>query len=189
MTVPRTSITHPIRLDLIDGQVVGAPGRLGMTFAPGKKGRGIHGLWDRDLAADLARMREVYGVDTLVSLVEDHELADLHIADLADRAEAAGMAVIRFPIVDVSVPRDQAAFAALIGDLITRIRAGQTVALHCKGGLGRTGLAAGCCLVGMGLPADQAIATVRAARAGTIETGEQEAYVRRFSLTCDEPRA
>jgi protein-tyrosine phosphatase len=182
MTASKTSITHPIRLDMIDGQVVGASGRLGMTFAPGKKGIGIHGLWDRDLAADLTRMREVYGVDTLVSLVEEHELVDLQIADLADRAKATGMAVIRFPIVDVSVPKDEPAFARLIVQVIERLKAGETVALHCKGGLGRTGLAAGCCLVGMGMPADQAIATVRAARSGTIETGEQERYVRRFGL-------
>jgi protein-tyrosine phosphatase len=182
MSPPKTSATHPIRLDFLDGRMVGAPGRIGMTFAPGKKGVGLQGVWDRDLASDMARMRETYGVDTLVCLIEDHELTALQIADLPQRAQAIGMVFIRFPIVDVSVPRDGVAFVTLIGQVIGRLRAGETVAFHCKGGLGRTGLAAACCLVGMGMDADLAIAKVRAARKGTIETVEQEAYVRRFVL-------
>lgn len=181
MTSTKTSATHPIRLDLIDGQVVGTQGRIGMTFAPGKKGIGIHGHWDRDLASDLTRLRQVYGVDTLVCLVEDHELVSLQIADLPKRVVSLGMGFLRFPIVDVSVPADARAFESLIRQVVTMIRAGDTVAFHCKGGLGRTGLAAACCLVALGQTADEAIRTVRQVRTGTVETAEQEAYVRHFA--------
>ena len=50
-------------------------GRLGVTFAPGKKARSAYGPpWSRDLDLDLSRMRQALGVEVLVPLVEDEEL-------------------------------------------------------------------------------------------------------------------
>jgi atypical dual specificity phosphatase len=56
------------------------------------------------------------------------------------------------------------------------------VAVHCGGGLGRTGTLLACYLVSAeGLPADAAIARVRAARPGSVETEDQEQAVRRYA--------
>ncbi|WP_446665381.1 protein-tyrosine phosphatase family protein [Flexivirga sp. B27] len=63
-----------------------------------------------------------------------------------------------------------------------RRAADERVEIACLGGLGRTGTALACLAVFDGLPADAAIALVRAnydARA--IETPEQEAYVSSFA--------
>jgi FAD/FMN-containing dehydrogenase len=65
----RTSATHPIRVDFIPKPEHGLAGQLGMTFAPGKKAHGIDGHWDRDLMADLGRLRQEYATDVLVSLI------------------------------------------------------------------------------------------------------------------------
>jgi protein-tyrosine phosphatase len=53
----------------------------------------------------------------------------------------------------------------------------ETVLLHCAAGLGRTGMMAACLLVACGQTPASAIAQVRAARPGTIETEAQAAFV------------
>lgn len=55
--VPRTSTTHPIRVDAVLPDGGWAP--VGMSFCPGKKQTGaLTGDWDRNLDLDLARIRE-----------------------------------------------------------------------------------------------------------------------------------
>lgn len=178
-----TSETDPIRVDVVP--LAGLPGRLGLTFAPGKRGASSISpvIWDRDLDADLGALRAAHGTDVLVPLLEDHEFDLLHVPDLVPRAEALGMRVRRFPIRDVSVPRpeEDAAFRALVEELHAHLADGRHVTVHCRGGLGRTGLVAASVLVRHGANAEDAIARVRAARSGAIETRGQEGYVRGYA--------
>ena len=176
-----TSTTHPIRVDWVDMRtvpgLVHASGRLGMTFIPGKKDLNSPRRHWRDLATDVHDLAQRHRADVLVLLVEDHELDLLEVPDLAAEVERAGMELIRFPIVDVSVPDDPEAVAALLGTIRGRLDAGQRVLVACRGGLGRTGTVVGCVLRGAGLDGDAAIALTRATRPGTIETWKQESFV------------
>lgn len=182
MTV-MTSDTHPIRVDFVAADKVPLPGRIGLTFAPGKKQKhGFSGFWDRDLGRDLARLRDHYRTDGLVSLIEEHEFADLGIPDLREQARDYGMESIWFPIPDVSVPSSMECFAGTIDHLCRMLRDGQTVVVHCKGGLGRSGLVAASVLVQAGVLPQEAVSAVRAARLGAIETNGQEAYIEKFHL-------
>ena len=62
--------------------------------------------------------------------------------------------------------------------MLARIRGGERIVVACRGGLGRTGTAVACLLVDGGVPPDEAIARVRAARPGTVERRIQEDFVR-----------
>jgi hypothetical protein len=98
--VVRTSESDPIRVDCLD--LPDMPGRIGLTFAPGKRSPG---RWERDLDADLDRLVQHFGVTHLVSLIEDYELDASGIPELYRAAAQRDITVERFPIPDVSVRR------------------------------------------------------------------------------------
>jgi len=173
----RTSKTDPIRVDFLDPADLGLPGRLGLTLAPGKKDPA--GGWDRDLDSDLERLHTYYKVDRLVSLMEPHEYRLLKIAHLSERASHHGIAVRRFPIPDVDAPppASMGRFLALVRAILNNVDAGKTVVIHCRGGIGRSGLVAASCLVALGHPPTEAIDRVRSARPGAVEAAVQERWV------------
>ena len=180
----RTSETDPIRVAQIPADRLPARGRLGLTIAPGKKGPSQHGSpWRRSLTADLIVLERDFDTGVLVSLIEDHEFGTLGIRDLTRRASAHGMVVLHLPIRDVSVPKPQdvGVFDSTVGRIQTHLMAGENVVLHCRGGLGRSGLVAACVLVAFGMDAYEAIRVVRQVRPGAVENADQERYVHDYA--------
>ena len=179
----RTSETDPIQADFIPEDEVQTPGRLGMTFAPGMRTTGMRGRWERDLSADLRALEEEHETDVLVSLMEDHEYRGYQISGLLEQDNIGNIEILRFAIEDMGVPQEAESegFEAFVQDVVQRMERGQNVVVHCRGGLGRTGTLAACVLVALGRhTADEAIAAVREARKGTVQTREQEDFVRLF---------
>ncbi len=154
-------------------------GEIGMCHCPGRNHVAGDGrVWARDLAADLAAIRD-WGAQTLVSLIEERELAGLGVADLGDRAQAAGLTWCHLPITDRAPPdgRFARAWRRHGGHIDGVLTQGGRLVLHCAGGLGRTGTLAARLLIDRGVPAVEAIERVRAARPGAIETAPQQAYL------------
>ncbi len=191
----KTSANTPLRVDFVDTERLGITGRIGLTIAPGKKDRARQ--WDRDLDEDLARLRDHYAVDVLASLMEPHEYELLQIPELSERAHTLGISVRSFPIVDLGVPKPERMheLVLLVEALVCEAKAGKTIVIHCRGGLGRSGIVSACCLVRLGLDVSEAIAATREARPGAIETREQERWLSQFagqkieSLVSNPPRA
>jgi len=171
-TVPTT---EPIHVDFLPSDALRMGGRLGLTIAPGKR----EGYWQRNLHDDLQRLQTL-GVAILVSLVGGPELEELGISDLPLAARARGVRVCRFAIQDGDVPETVADTAFFVKWVLEHVRAGDTVAVHCRGGLGRSGLFAACCLVAVGHAPRAALGIVRWTRPRAVETREQESFVERF---------
>ena len=165
-------------MDFLDPEAWRLPGRLGLTFAPGKKDPG---RWDRDLDEDLIRLRREFGAHLLACLIEKHEFDLLEIPDLLERASAHGLETAWFPIPDLGAPPSLDGLAKLVDGILAAAEAGRTVVVHCRGGLGRAGLVAAACLVAVGNEPMRAIAAVRSVRPGAVETRVQERCVVEFA--------
>ena len=175
----RTSRSHPLEIDEL---ATPGGGRIGITFAPGKhQPHASSGAWARDLAADLDAVKS-WGAQTVVTLIRPQELHDLKIPALGAEVARRGMAWRHLAIDDFGVP-DQTFEAAWPDEslrLLTLLRAGGRVLVHCKGGLGRAGMVAARLLVELGATPADAIRAVRATRgADAIETPGQERWVAR----------
>jgi len=173
----KTSDTHPLEINPV--RIPHVKGLLGLTFCPGKKGEGMFsGTWNRDLDKDLRAIID-WGAEAMVSLVEEHEFSLLGVPEFRERLEKHSLQWFHLPIIDVSTPGDRFEKAwAQHGNVIRGILAqGGKVVLHCRGGLGRTGLLAARILTEFGMAPKEAIDRVRGARPGAIETTEQEQHI------------
>lgn len=171
-----TSEDSPIRVDFLPDDVTALRGRIGLTFAPGKK----DSRWNRDLRTDLDRLHDEFGISLLVCLLEDFEFEDLEIPDYEAEVARAQMELYRYPIRDMSVPSSLQETQLTVAHILDRARRGKNVAIHCWGGLGRTGLVAACCLVALGQSAKESIALVRTDRSRAVQTTDQKKWVVKF---------
>jgi len=79
-------------------------------------------------------------------------------------AEAAGIRFISFPIPDREVPASTRQALSLLADIAAALGQGQDVAVHCRQGIGRSGLVAAGLQVMSGAGVEKAIKVVSAAR-------------------------
>jgi protein-tyrosine phosphatase len=175
----RTSETHPLTIATLE--LGTKPGRIGITFCPGKKqADAITGAWDRDLRTDLECIR-AWGATHIVTLIEPWEIEALEVQELPSACAGLGLAWHHAPIQDGSVPDEhwEARWSAIEPALLASLDQGHGVVVHCKGGLGRAGSIA-CRLAiaaGDGASAEALIERVRSVRPGAVETRAQERAV------------
>ena len=170
----QTSQSSPLRIaEVLFGDHKGA---LGLTFCPGKKD--LPYRWNRNLNEDLQIIRN-WGASTVVSLIEDHEFEFLQVSELGEAVRHLDMDWIHLPIRDVDIPdhRFEVGWNLHGPEIHRRIQIGNKILIHCRGGIGRTGLVAARILVEQGCVPGDAVRQVRAVRRGAIETRAQENYV------------
>jgi len=180
----------PLRIDAVR---LSCSGEIGMTLCPGKRQTGaLSGDWHRDLTGDIRAIREwgAVAVLTVMESRESRELRELGVPEIGEAVEKAGMDWHHLPIPDGGIP--DANFENLWLYSGHRVRAGlmagKRILIHCKGGLGRTGMIAARLLVELGETPADATRRVRKARLGTIENAQQERHVGKCAPLSLEPK-
>jgi len=101
------------------------------------------------------------------------------VEQLPRQLAAIGISHRHFPIQDFDAPAmDDPRWPPLSADIHEALTDGSAVLLHCMGGKGRSGMVAMRLLIEAGIAPEHALATIRAARPGAVETPEQEAWAR-----------
>jgi len=176
-----TSQTSPLRIAEIS--IPNINGKIGLTLCPGKKGPSAQRhTWARDLEADLSAI-VAWRAKSIVSLLESNEFEMLGVNGLGLAIKQRGIDWYHVEIMDGQRPdgRFLNRWPALSATLASQLRCDERVLIHCRGGLGRTGTVAAILLVDLNVDVNSAIAMVRAARPGAIETLDQEAFVGEYA--------
>ena len=148
------------------------PGRLAILPRP----RG--GDW---LDVDVSAWKRA-GFDTIVSLLTTDEAHDLKLNAEAKECNSAGLTFQSFPIPDRGVPASRDTFVALVTDLANQIRNGRHIGVHCRQGIGRSGLVAIGTLTEVGIASTEAIRAVSEARGLPVpETPGQLTWIREMN--------
>ena len=120
-----------------------------------------------------------------LSLVEDDEF-DNYCCKAVLEAEAKKRLInwVHLPIGDMDIPKNDTLYGLnkIRPQLLEAINRDLSIAIHCMGGLGRSGTIAAIILADLGIPLQSAIDRVRQFRPGAIETKAQENFVLHSSL-------
>ncbi|HKJ50904.1 MAG TPA: protein-tyrosine phosphatase family protein [Gammaproteobacteria bacterium] len=100
------------------------------------------------------------GIQQVVSLLEPGEARSLGLDTERLEVRAQGMGFVSFPIADMGTPRSVEKFADLTHTLFRRVDSGINTLVHCRAGIGRSGLFAAGMLLYAGMDAEQAFAHV-----------------------------
>lgn len=163
--------THPSDLLSLNGGDAG----LILTPCPGTQGV--------DAATALEQLKAA-GARALITLMPEDEMAANAVADLPQLCAQHGLRWFHLPIEDDHAPAGDfaAAWQAQRAGVQALLDAGQRIAIHCKGGSGRTGLMAAQILVERGRSKEQATAAVKALRPKALSLAVHVDYLQRLPV-------
>ena len=146
-------------------------GKVAMAGCPGRSGAlPLLGHDPRSLQRDIGAI-ERWGAQVLVTLLDDSELAGLHLQELPKLLSAARIVWHHAPLNPKRLPDlgFEDTWTSLGRRLMDILRDGGKVAIHCQDGKTRAGMVTARLLIEAGCPPQDAINRVRAARPGAIE--------------------
>lgn len=161
---------HPYTM--FDADVVSA--KLMFTPCPGTQAASL----DEALATLKAA-----GATAVITVMPDSELAENQVSDMSSRCAQQGLAWFHLPVADDSAPADdfESQWATQHDEVLARLNAGERIAIHCKGGSGRTGLIAAVLLTSLGLPLSQAKAQIQALRPKALQHPVHISWISQFA--------
>lgn len=147
------------------------PGRL--VIVPRPRG----GEW----LEDEVRAWQNAEVDIVASLLTPQEISELNLESEAEWLQVYGIEYRSYPIPDRGVPASRSDFTDFMAKLEHALESHQTVAVHCRQGIGRSGLVAAALLISAGEEPEAAWKSIEQARDRPIpDTEEQREWVNTF---------
>jgi protein-tyrosine phosphatase len=147
-------------------------GRLGILPRP----RGGDWLTDETTA-----WRDA-GIDVVVSLLEPQEETQFVLEGEAAAAADSGVEFRPFPIPDRGVPASRESVVDLADDIVSALDSGRNVVVHCRQGIGRSGLIVAGVLVAAGKDLPDALRAIEESRGIQVpETEEQREWLLGFA--------
>ena len=146
-------LSHP----LFPIDIAGSNAQIILTPCPGTK--------DVDLNTSLTQIKQS-GAHALLTFMTQDELDKNNLSDLGESVKNQGILWFHLPIIDDRAP-ETAFFEAWksagpkVHDLIAQ---GKTIAVHCKGGSGRTGLISAQIMIERGEEVHSVMARLKALR-------------------------
>lgn len=156
--------THPFDILALEN---GA--QLIFTPCPGTK--------EASLSDAISTLKQA-GTNMLVTLMFDEEMEKNNALSLPTECERQGIEWVQLPILDDAAPSQ--AFESLWGvqkaNILEVINNKGTIAVHCKGGSGRTGLVIGLILLAFGYSGEKVIEEVQKIRPKALKNPFQLDY-------------
>ena len=143
-------------------------------------GREYTNVFSIDLMEEFFDFLDSNRYRSLVSLVEVHEFDQfISYPKFEEKIGKRNFSWFFHPLKDMTAPDEifRERFFETQSHLLENLRSGKKIAIHCKGGLGRSGTIAALLLRHLGFSAEKSIELVRKSRPGAIETKEQEIFI------------
>ncbi len=161
------------------------PGRKASLLLTAFPGRTSANTFSVKKMVSVFNLLEKQRCSHFLSLVEDDEFS-YYCGKAVLEAEAKKRLInwVHLPIADMDIPRNNTlnGLNKIRPQLSEAIKTDRSIAIHCMGGLGRSGTVAAIILADLGIPLQSAIGVVRQFRPGAIETSAQENFVLHSSL-------
>jgi len=170
----------PLKIDAVT--VPALPGVIGISCCPGMKEFSTLDLYDDRIENDLQCICN-WGAAVIVNLLETREIVTLGIAALPGRILSKNIHWLHLPMANNLLPDEifEEKWRLARPQLLQSLQAGERILIHCKEGVGRSGIVAARLLIESGIDADCAIRAVRKARPGSFMLQSHEKYVHSFS--------
>jgi len=125
------------------------------------------------------------GVDTVISLLQASEVAELGLQLEPEYCADCGMDFFSFPIEDRNVPASRGDTSRIVGGIVDGLGLGRSIVVHCRAGIGRSALIAACALGRLGFDIDAAFSLIGEARGVVVpDTDSQRDWAREFCRHC-----
>jgi protein-tyrosine phosphatase len=178
------TVTAPQRpLPIATVSIPGMDGLVGITSCPGFRDEtSCLDLYEESLLRDLTAIRN-WGAVAVVTLLDSLELRILGAVDLPNTAEWLNLLWFHLPMDNKGIPGSnfETLWDSVGPQLCQMLREGKRIVVHCKEGIGRSGIIAARLLIELGTPHDQAIKAVQKAKPESLRLYSQERYCHSLS--------
>ncbi|MCU7846064.1 MAG: dual specificity protein phosphatase family protein [Candidatus Thiodiazotropha sp. (ex Monitilora ramsayi)] len=137
-------------------------GKLIFTPCPGTKGVALQTSVDQLKHA---------GASAVITMMLNDELNEIGVVELPACVQRSGMQWYQMPVEDDAAPTNtfQSRWLENRGQIMALLDRGETIAVHCRGGSGRTGFMAATILSDLGIGEDKATEMIRSLRPNSLK--------------------